>query len=765
MNATARLLLLVAFCVTATLGVFRAETPPEDHRLIVPMVVNLIPKGQYFVVLRGDDVLIRAADLEGAGLRGFEGAREQIAGKEYVSLDSLSPEVSFELDEETFVLRMDASPSLLGEQQIRLSGGAPAGLRYSDDRSTFLNYSINATDIDRIGIFGELGTSIGGKLLYSTFSRRPDGEILRGLSNFTLDRTGSMQRWSFGDASASTDLLGGNVIVGGVSVARNFSLQPYFIRYPSFDFSGVASTPSSVEVYVNGILMERREVAPGEFRLENLPLTAGRGDSHVVVRDSFGRETVHSSSYYASTRLLDPGLSEYNYSIGFRRDAFTTSSFDYGDPLFLGYHRYGLTDRITVGGRIEGSEDLLSGGPILGLLLPLGEIELSLAASGSGGESGGAGSIAYRYLSRRASFGVAMRGMSDGYANLSLDPHQDRRTQEYEAFAGMQLGGGSISARVAMGETIDGTEFSHARLSGNVRLAGKTNLFLSGGHSRTGGVGSNELFAGVSVYFGRNTSANVGLDQRGGAFQQTVEVQKPLSVGEGFGYRVQSRTGDAGESGSASAQYQTSFGRYEVSFDPYNPDRSRSVSASGGLVWIGGGLFASRAVRDSFAVARVGVPDVRVYASNLEIGRTDSRGNLLIPNLLSYYGNRISIEHRDVPFEYEIGAVEKLVAPPYRGGAIIEFPVHRLRTVSGTVVLVDPDGHIIPSYGQIAIEAGDRTIESPLGAAGEFYFENLEAGRHEATIVTSTRECSLVLDIPESPSTFIDLGLIRCGGE
>jgi outer membrane usher protein len=765
MNATLRLLLLVAFCVTATQGVFRAEIPPDDHRLIVPLVVNQIPKGQYFVVLRGSDVLISATDLEGAGLSGFEGAREPIGGKEYVSLRSLAPDVSVELDEETFVLRLEASPSLLGKQQIRLAGGAPEGLLYSTDRSTFLNYAINATSGNRIAAFGEIGTSLDGKLLYSTFSRRADGDILRGLSNLTIDRTETMQRWTVGDAAASTDLLGGNVIVGGVSVAKNFSLQPYFVRYPSFDFSGVASTPSSVEVYVNGILMERREVAPGEFSLENLPLTAGRGDSQVIVRDSFGRETVHSSSYYASTRLLDPGLSEYNYSIGFRRDGFATSSFDYGDPVFLGHHRYGLTDRLTVGGRIEGSADLLSGGPNVGYLLPLGEVELSLAASGGNGESGAAGSLAYRYLSRRGSFGFAVRSMSDGYANLSLEPHQNRRTREYEAFGGMALGGGSVSARVSMGENIDGTEMARAQMTGSVRLVRNTSLFLSGGRSREGGVSSNDVSMGVSVYFGRNTSVNAGLGQRGGEIEQSVEIQKPLSVGEGFGYRIRSRTGDTGESGSAVAQYQTSFGRYEVAFDPYNPGRSRSLSASGGLVWMGNTLYPSRAVQDSYAVARVGIPDVRVYASNLEIGRTDSRGNLLIPSLLSYYGNRISIEHRDIPFEYEVGEVEKLVAPPYRGGAMLEFPIRRVQMVTGTVVLADTAGDIIPSYGQIAVETAGRTIESPLGAGGEFYFENLATGRHEATIVTGTHECRLVLDVPDATSNFIDLGLIRCGDE
>ena len=55
------------------------------------------------------------------------------------------------------------------------------------------------------------------------------------------------------------------------------------------------------------------------------------------------------------------------------------------------------------------------------------------------------------------------------------------------------------------------------------------------------------------------------------------------------------------------------------------------------------------------------------------MGRTNGRGDTLVPNLLPYYANRLGISDQDVPFDREIETVEQAVAPPYRGGALVTF--------------------------------------------------------------------------------------------
>src|SRR5690606_19127903 len=132
-----------------------------------------------------------------------------------------------------------------------------------------------------------------------------------------------------------------------------------------------------------------------------------------------------------------------------------------------------------------------------------------------------------------------------------------------------------------------------------------------------------------------------------------------------------------------------------------------SVSAMGAIVAIGGRVHATRPVTESFALVRVpGVEGVRAYASNQEIGRTDKKGNLLIPNLQAYYGNILGIDDADVPLLYSVANVRKLLAPPYRGGAVAEFPVERVQRIMGRIVLLGDESRRQVAYGQLDVKIG-----------------------------------------------------------
>jgi outer membrane usher protein len=187
------------------------------------------------------------------------------------------------------------------------------------------------------------------------------------------------------------------------------------------------------------------------------------------------------------------------------------------------------------------------------------------------------------------------------------------------------------------------------------------------------------------------------------------------------------------------------------------------VSAAGALVGIGGGLFATRPVRSSFALVQVpGVKDVRGFSSNREVGRTDRRGNVLVPDLLPYYGNLLNISDTDVPIDYLISRVQATIAPPYRGGVLVRFPVARIQRSQGQVVVVDAGGERPATYGQLTVTAAGERLVSPLGAAGQFYFENLAPGRHAATVEFTGGTCDLTLEVPEAEDGAVDLGVVRC---
>jgi len=735
----------------------------DDGRALVALRVNEVRKGFVMMVVRGTDVLVNVAELEEAGVRGFRGRRETVAGEVYVSLSSLAPDLSFEMDTKTAAIAIQAAPSLFGRRTVDFGSRRPENVEYSTDSSAFLNYSVNWADRGRLSAFGEVGWTVKGALLTGTVSRDSEGRVVRGLTRAIIDDRARLRRWTLGDSFAETGPLGGGAFLGGVAVSRNFSLDPYFVRLPRFGLSGAVSTPSTVDVYVNGALVRREQLPPGLFDLKNIPVVTGSGTTRLVVRDAFGQERETSSPYYFSSGLLAAGISEYSYALGVQRLDLARSSGEYGSPTLLARHRVGLTDSVTAGARLEATPDLYSGGAGVTTGLPFGEVELGAAWSRGRDSSGASGYLSWAYNGRPVAFGASVKLTSARYATVSMPAASDRPRTEVQAHLSVQATRDlRLSGQVASEHFRDSLRRDRASLSAAYQV-GPANLFLGGARSRRDdGTFADEVFGGIAWSFGGGARASVSVaDGRG-----TAEVQQSLPSGPGIGYLAQVLTGRGDSSLRGRLQYQSSFGRYELFHDRTGgASSSTTFNATGGVVAIGGGLHATRPVRDGFALIQVGgVGGVRGFLSNRPVGRTGSDGDLLVPDLISYYANRLSISDQDVPDDYAIAATQKLVAPPYRGGAVVRFPVRRIRSLTGSVQVDAPSGMIVPSYGSLVIDRKGGRSTSPLGKNGEFYLDEFAPGKYAATVVYREGTCGFLLEIPASPETFVNLGRIVCSG-
>ena len=153
---------------------------------------------------------------------------------------------------------------------------------------------------------------------------------------------------------------------------------------------------------------------------------------------------------------------------------------------------------------------------------------------------------------------------------------------------------------------------------------------------------------------------------------------------------------------------------------------------------------------------------MRGFLNNLEVGSTDSKGNLFVPSLLSYYGNKLSFSRTDLPLSHNIEIVEKFVAPPYRGGVVVEFPVTRIQRIVGKAVIDKAGQTIIPKHGQLTAEFDGKSYESILGNNGEFYFENIKVGRYQAKIESEQQNCDFAFDVPRVDDQTVQLGTLTC---
>jgi outer membrane usher protein len=433
----------------------------------------------------------------------------------------------------------------------------------------------------------------------------------------------------------------------------------------------------------------------------------------------------------------------------------------------------GITDSLTAGFRAEGTPALVSAGPVVNARLwRYGEIELALGASRQHGRTGGAYSVGYSYNARRVSVAGSVRSYSSDYATLSLSGRDARPAYEANAMLGIQVSSrmsvtvnhSQLTTRGAESAVVAGGRERRTWVSARSQIGG-VGLFASATRRTAAGIVSNDVEVGVSLSLGARTSAMMTGSAGAAPGHMRAEVQHALPMTTGVGYRLR-MSDQPGGLGGALLQYQNRYGRYEVEQVQAGGTYGTTLRAAGGLVAIGGGVFATRPVEESFALVRVpGVAGVRGYASNQEIGRTDRDGNLLIPNLLPYYGNIVSVNDQDIPLDYKLGELLQRVAPPFRSGAVVTFSATRVLAVTGTVSVEVAGEAVVPAYGQLTVVVAGRAIDSPIGQLGEFYLEGIPPGRHQATLEYRGGTGTCVVDVPLSTAVVVRLGKITCKGE
>ncbi len=751
--------------VIVFLAFFASIAEAEQQPAVLDLSVNGVSQAQILVAVGDGDVWADIAALERAGLRGLAGQRERRGNREFVRISSLSPDVQFVLDESALTLRLTVAAALLGRTERDLAVDRPRDMELHRVPSGFVNYGVNLTTSGTRAVSLEGGISAAGALLTTTAFGSSDRGFLRGQTALTIDDRGRLNRIVVGDLLGATGALGGSMPLAGVSVSRDYSLDPYFVRYPTIGLSGAVMTPSRVEVYVNDQLVRVEQLPPGVYQLNHLPLPVGATDTRVVVRDAFGGQQEFNSSYYVSAGALARGVQQFSYSAGVERLRPFDSSFAYGRPVLLGLHRVGLTDHLTAGGRVEMGRGIASGGPALTTRLGhAGEVEGIAAMSRANGRSGYAGSIAYEYSARPGGIAVAVRHASQDYSTLSTDGVLDWARLDVAATLT-----GRVSSRTTVGASWQSLSYhdeapnaKRAAVTTTLGIGRRASLFLSASRALIENRWETGAFAGLGLSLGPRSAVNVSTERDRGDYRTSLDMQRALPYGTGYGYRVQTATGSSSDL-DAELRAQASFGRLAVRQTVMNGQSATLVDASGGVVVIGGGVHATRPVQDGFALVRVpGVPDVRTYVSHQEVGRTGRTGDLVVPGLLPYYGNRLSIADSDVPVDRDVQRNEMIVATPYRGGALALFPAPRPWRVSGRLVVLQGAELVVPNNGVLTVVNAGETIETGLGSDGSYYLEGVPPGDYPGQLVLGGHACNVTLHVPQSDAPVIYAGVATC---
>lgn len=634
----------------------------------------------------------------------------------------------------------------------------------------YFNYDVSATGstsrFDSYGAFVEgvafnsWGSAVSGMILRGDRQR---DETIRTETFWRKDLPGPMETLVIGDTVGSGGAWSRPARYAGIRWARDFSLRPGFITAPMPSLSGSAALPSTIDILINNQRQQSERVNPGPFELTNVPVVSGAGEINLIVRDLLGRETVLSQSYYLSPRLLAQGLSDFSLEAGVLRENYGSKSNDYGNAFAAGTLLYGLTPALTGEGRVELQQKRQAAGLALtGLLGTLGAAQAAVAFANADGALSGHYLVSLERSSRGGGGSLCWEYFDRNFKQFASLPGESRPRQQFSAGFGMAL-----FKRVSTGinytyrSTWSGDRFKMVSgslglsLPLDMNLSAYASMRLDKGHDWSGGV-SLSMPLGTQ----RMASARTSLSREGRAVT-TAEMSQSLPSGPGLGWRLRA-SDDRSRQWQAGLTLNTNVGNYNVEAADSTNGPALRLGASGSVGLLAGLPFATRSIgQGSFAVVKVGdLQGVPVYRSNQLAATTNGRGLALVPGLLPYQKNQLTIDPVELPFDIEIRGVKEIALPYARSGVLVEFPVRRSR--NALVLLRRSDGSPVPAGARVTVTPGGQQFI--VGKRGEAYLMDLNDS-NRLSVQWQGGGCRLDLPLDLKGPSEPRIGPLVCGDQ
>lgn len=744
-----------------------SRTPGVDglHEVVLSIRLNRQDVGDGVVVLRDrtGQFLIAAADLAGWRMALPNENATIVRGEPYHKLAAFAGLVA-NFDGGTQSLTIDAPPSLF--TATRIDAIAPQGPKPDRTaRGGFLNYDVLATHADRtniaagafeMGVFGRWGT-VTNSAVGSVNGARAPGTRLESTWTYAMPERLATVR--VGDVISRPGASGHAMRLGGVQYGSDFGTDPTLVLTPGQFVAGAASIPSSVDVFVNNALVAQQQVAPGPFSVTNIAPVTGGGDLRLVIRDELGRERIITRPFYSSPMLLRPGLIDFSFTLGFARENFGLESADYGAWRASATYRRGLKEWWTGEVHAQAQAGVVNAGIASDVLLGrIGIVSGSLTAGQKPEGSGSRASAGFSRQSSNVSFAVSGNWTSQNFIEVGDTTRSAQVAREWLASGGWWLGPyGTLSAAYVSRAYRDQPRATIASVGHTIGIDRWGFLGISLSHARAGERSTN---CGITwtLPLSANTSATLGYDRTRPMTtgdERSISIQRDLPPGEGFSYRV--RASDAGPK-QAAVGYQNNLATMSAELATFRGQTAARVEVSGGIGFIEGNTFFSRAISDSFGLVQIpGYPGVRVYSENQEIGVTGSRGELIVPRLLPYQRNTIRIEQADLPFSAEVDGLTQDAVPYLKAGVVIRFPVRH--THAALMRILTDSRTPVPAGAVLRLVEQDGSF--PVVMNGDAYVSGL-AARNRAVVTWGAQECAFDFDYPESVDPQPRLGPFVC---
>lgn len=680
-------------------------------------------------------------------------------------------------------LQIDYDPA---GQSVAIAGGAemlrlpttvinPADVKTqkaSASPGLLLNYDLFGTQgrggTASLNGFAELRAFAGAYVLSNTMlsqatrlaGERWDRQSVRLDTTVSTSFQDDMLTLRLGDTVTAALPWSRSTRIGGIQLARNFSLQPYRITAPLPAFMGSAVLPSQVDLFINGLRQSTSQVPAGPFQLNTAPGISGAGNAQVVLTDALGRATTINFSLYDTQRLLQEGLSDWSVDLGAVRKNYGLSSFDYGnDPATTGVWRYGVSNDFTIETHAEATRGLVAGG--VGGSWLLGQAGVLSSAAGASSNQGRKGSLlnlGYSWRNDRFNFGfdeTVTRGEYRDVASLYGSPTPRGVGRATIGYNTDNFGSFGVSYLYQQYPLQEATRYANAYWYKSLGRSASLNVSLNQNLSIRS---DRSLFVGFTWALDGNITTSAGVQRERVRNIYTADAQSSTPSDGGFGWRAGASQGDGQTGGRGEIDYLGRYGRAVAGVSVLGNSSYAYAGNSGSIVFMGGQTFAAQRIDDAFAVVSTdGVAGVPVRLENRPIGTTDSKGMLLVSPLNAYQNNQLAIDPMQLPADVRIERVKTLATPSDRAGTLVRFGITPVRAAALT--LVDEAGKPLPVGSLVRVNGQKGT--AIVGFDGAAYLDTLDA-QNKLEVQTPGGYCRASFDYRKEADGIPQIGPLRC---
>lgn len=586
-------------------------------------------------------------------------------------------------------------------------------------------------------------------------------ELIRTDAYWQKDLPESMETLVMGDTIGTGGAWSRPVRFGGIRWARDFSLRPGYFTFPMPSISGSAALPSTVDVLVNNQRQQSQSVNAGPFAISNVPVVSGAGQVNVVVRDMLGVETLVTQSYYTSPRLLAAGLSDFSFEAGLLRKNYGNQSNDYGPAFTAGTWRQGFNDVLTGEARLELQQHRQATGiEIAGLLGHLAVARAAAAYARSDNAYGGHYLLGMERRSLGGSGSLQWEYFDRDYTQFGASAEEIRPHNRITAGYGMPIFQGATAgiSYISQSSWNDGRfQLATANVGLSLPWNMYANIYASKQLDQDNGWGGG-LNLILPLGSQRIVSADSNYDSTG-HLVNALQAAQSAPQGPGLGWRLRT-SDDPSQYLQVGGTLNTNYGQFTADTNLGSSSAALRLGANGSIGWLQDLPFATRNIgHGSFAVVKVGdLKDVQVYRSNQIAATTNSSGMALVPGLLPYQKNQITIDPGELPLDVEIKGVKELATPYARSGMLVEFPVRRSR--NALVVLHQPNGSPVPAGTRVTVTPS--ALKFIVAKRGQVYLTDLETDNRIA-VQWRNGHCELAVTLPADSPVEPLIGPLTCG--